>query len=425
MVPRLSRREGIIAGSGAVVGIVGGVLGRTVLDRENAGTDDRSSRSVPLSWDDTEWPFPNYDPSGTRHPPAESAPDDELTVAWELEDETVFRNRWAPPVVANGVVFTAAGAPRGTTVWAIDIDSGDVVWKRESLGDGSAEPALAAPGGDLYYRIGEGKLPLGLFGGRTGGRVWGTPRPPRGGWCIARGRLYYGDRGDGTLHAYDARTGERLWTTAVDEERLVVRSSHPDAGLAATAHGRLYLLDPEDGSVRWEQPVSKHPESGPVFAGGRAFVTKWMDGMDLLAFDVEDGTRKWRYPLSPTEVENSSGGVSRRWYELGAATAERVVVRERHADPTPGALHGVDATSGDRLWRVTPPDGATAFSEPTIVGDSVYVTVAGDDGNALLQLHLDDGARRRVLARQADAGAPLVADGRLLVQTETGLRCLD
>jgi hypothetical protein len=55
----------------------------------------------------------------------------------------------------------------------------------------------------------------------------------------------------------------------------------------------------------------------------------------------------------------------------------------------------------------------------------VYVTVAGDDGNALLQLHLDDGARRRVLARQADAGAPLVADGRLLVQTETGLRCLD
>jgi len=425
MAPRLSRREGLLAGVGAVVGFVGGVLGRAVLDEGNAGTDDRSVRPVPLSWDDSEWAFPDYDPSRTRHPPAESAPDDGLTVAWELEDETVFGNRWAPPVVANGVVYTGAGGPRGTTVRAIDVDSGDVVWKHEFPGDGGTEPELAAPGGDLYCRIGEGDPPLGLVGGRTGERVWGVPCGPYDGWTLARGRLCRGDAGGGTLHAYDARTGEPLWTTAVDEKRLVVRSFHPDAGLAATAHGRLYLLDPEDGSVRWEQSVSKHTESGPVFAGGRAFVTKWMDGMDLVAFDVDDGERQWRYPLSPTEVSNSSGGVSRRWYELGAATAERVLVRERHADPTPGALHAVDATSGEQLWRTTPPVGATAFSDPTIVGESVYVTAGGDDGTTLLELHLDDGTRNRSLALPTGAGAPLVADGHLVVKTETGVLCLD
>jgi len=53
-----------------------------------------------------------------------------------------------------------------------------------------------------------------------------------------------------------------------------------------------------------------------------------------------------------------------------SATPGVLLVVERHPR-TPDALHAVDAASGDRRWRVTPPDGADAFSDVTLVdGDA-------------------------------------------------------
>lgn len=419
MVPRPSRREVVSGGASALAGVVAGFLARPYLADDSGASE--APDPVPLGWAETEWPFPDYDAARTRHPPARSAPDGDLEPVWRLEREPVHSR--APPVVSNGRVFTAGVGDRETTVRAVTT-TGDSAWERGYDGESATRPTLVAVGDGVYYRIRDGRFPFGLFGAATGERVWGLADPPLGGWTLGDGRLYYSDRGTAALRAYDARTGESLWSAGPDADRLVVQSFHHRFGVFAVSYGTLYAFDPADGSVRWTASVPKHTRSGPVVAGGRAFVTKWGDGMDLLAFDATTGDRQWRYPLSPTEVETSEG-VARRWYELGAATPEVVVVRERRADPTPGALHAVDAATGDRRWRVAPPDGARAFSEPTVVAGDVYVCAGGDDRTELLRLDLGDGTRTGAWDLPDHGGSPVVTDGRVLVQTERNLLAFD
>jgi outer membrane protein assembly factor BamB len=413
-----SRRELLAACGGGIAGVAGGYAAASLLDRDTTAAGRPAP--VPLAWSDTEWPYPDYDPSRSRNPPAASAPDGELGVLWRTDLGTAHAH--APPVVANGRVATASAGDRGTTIRSLAFDGGDSAWEHQFLGEETRDvPALLAPGDGVFYRVDDYEHgPLGAFAATTGEQAWGVRDPPRGGWTVGAGRLYYGDRVTGRLRAYDARSGDDLWSVNVDDERLVVRSLHRDHGVFASSLGTLYALDPTDGSVRWDTPVPKHVRSGPVVRDGTAFVTKWTDGMDLLALDAASGDEQWRYPLSPTEVSRD-GGTYRRWYGLGAATGDTVVVVERHADPTPGALHAVDAASGDRLWRVDPPEGATAFSKPTVVTDAVFVCAGGDARTELLRLDLADGATTGTWSLPDHGGAPVVADGRVLVQTSDEL----
>jgi len=161
----------------------------------------------------------------------------------------------------------------------------------------------------------------------------GRPEPPRGEWTVGAGRLYYGSRVTGDLHAYDARSGTELWVGNVDDDRLVVQSFHPDHGVFATSRGTLYALDPVDGSVLWESAVEPYVRSGPVLAGGLAFVSKWTGGMDLVAFDAATGDERWTHPLATTEVTADGatpGGGTRSVRWTGTSWSSGSGVRTRH-----------------------------------------------------------------------------------------------
>ncbi|MFC3959752.1 PQQ-binding-like beta-propeller repeat protein [Halovivax cerinus] len=378
---------------------------------------------APLAWADTEWPFPDYDPALTRNPPPESAPDADLERVWDVRDDSLYANEWAPPIVANGQVFVAGAESRGVALWAVDIANGDVEWSRKYLGDGGTGPSLAAPGSALYYRIEDWKTPVGAFAAATGERVWNHSDPPNGNWVIGDGRFYHTDTIDGDLHAYDVRTGDHLWVTPVDDERLFVRSFHPEVGVFASGDGTLYALDPANGSVRWDRGVSSHTKSGPVVPDGRVFITKWTDGMDLLSLDPTTGEQQWQYPLSQVHGDTPEGR-ARRWYEIGAATSAVVVVRERRADSSAGRLHAVEADTGERRWRIAPPSGTAGFGAPTVVGDHVYVSAAGSQRSTVLRLSLDDGARLSSWDLPPGAGDTLVADGLVIVEVADGIVAL-
>jgi len=409
-----SRREVLAACAGGLAGAAGGYAAAPLLDAD--ATSEQSPDPVSLAWSDTEWPYPDYDPACTRNPPATSAPGDDLEVHWRRDLGTAHAH--TPPVVANGRVASASLESRGTTVRSLAFDSGDTAWEHPFLGgETNVVPDLLAPGDGVYYRVDEYERgPLGMFGAATGEHAWGAPEPPRGEWTVGAGRLYYGSRVTGDLHAYDARSGTELWVGNVDDDRLVVQSFHPDHGVFATSRGTLYALDPVDGSVLWESAVEPYVRSGPVFAGGLAFVSKWTGGMDLVAFDAATGDERWTHPLATTEV-TADGATLRRWYEVGAVDGDVVVVRERRADPSPQPLHAVDAVSGDRLWRVDPPEGATVFSKPTVVDGDVFVCVGGDARTELLRLDLADGSTTGSWTLPDHGGGPVVTDGHVLVQT--------
>lgn len=230
-----TRRDAVV-GAGLALGGAGVVGVRSALSDADDGEPGRD----PLAWAATDWPFPAYDPARTRNPPPESAPDGDLERIWAIRDGSFDGDQWAHPVVSNGSAFVAGADARGTTVRAVDAVTGGHIWTHDGLGDGDGEPRLAAPGRGLFYRIADGRTPLGAFAAATGDLVWGVRDPPRGyRWTIGDGRLYRAGRAGGDLHAYDAGSGEHLWSTAVADGGVGVRSYHPEAGLFVAGAGAV------------------------------------------------------------------------------------------------------------------------------------------------------------------------------------------
>lgn len=419
MVTLPSRRDVIVGGGSLVAGGAGAFGIQLHLDESDSGY---VPGRAPLAWADTEWPFPDYDPARTRNPPPESAPNGDLERVWDVRNDSLYADAWTPPIVANSRVFVAGAEARGVAVWAVDIATEDVEWNRTYLGDGGTSPSLAAPGSEVYYRIDDWTPPVGAFAAATGEHVWGRSDPPNGNWLIGGGRFYHTDTIDVALHAYDVRTGDHLWATSVDDERLFVRSFHPEVGLFASGLGTLYALDPADGSVLWDRDEPSHTKSGPVVTDERVFITKWTGGMDLLSLDPATGERRWQYPLTQAWGPEER---ARRWYEIGAATPEVVVVRERRADSSAGRLHAVEADTGERRWRIAPPSGTAGFGAPTVVGDHVYVSAPGPQRSTLLRLALDDGRQVSSWELPPNARDTLVADGLVIVGVEDGIVAFD
>lgn len=124
-------------------------------------------------------------------------------------------------VVEGGTAYAAAGS----TLFAISISSGDVLW---SLDFGSAVTSLSLQGGRVYVGVSENVLMI-----------------EAGSWRV-------------------------VWSTKIDSKPLALSS---DGGrvVAGTADGRLVCLD-SDGRKVWEIR-SGVPASPPVLAYGKVFLT--------------------------------------------------------------------------------------------------------------------------------------------------------
>ncbi|CQH60695.1 PQQ repeat protein [Halobacterium hubeiense] len=404
-----SRRDVLAASGGLLAGLAGGYVARPRLET------DSPPAPAPLAWADTEWPYPDYDPQRTRNPPPESAPDGEFDEQWRQSLERVFER--ALPVASNGSVYTASTDARHARLDAFALHDGERDWKHESTAETSTRrPRVLAPGDGAYYRfVRTQTAPLGLAAAQSGEVAWHVSDPPRGGWTVGAGRLYYGNRSAGKLHVYDARTGENLWTTRVDDERLVVRSFHPRHGVFATSHGTLYALDPADGSTRWDYRVDHHVQNGPIVTHERAFVGTWnSDKRRVAALDAAAGEHLWTYPRSPAMVESKEESTV-YWFEVGAAAGGTLLVNEYRVDSRPDALHAVDVASGDRRWRVEPPEGAKGLSKPTVVDREVFVCTT-NDRTALSVLDLQDGSVKRSRPLPGYCPSPVVTDGKIFLQ---------
>lgn len=141
-------------------------------------------------------------------------------------------------------------------------------------------------------------------------------------------------------------------------------------GLVFTTNhsGTVYAFDADSGEVVWTATLGDERVRLPAALGEAVLVTA--GGEDVVGLDRETGKR--RFVAAHGEGRNLS---------VGPRIADGVVIF-----PTRRSVHGFDAADGDRLWTVE--SGLSPDVEPAIRDGVAYV---GGDDTVLRALALEDG----------------------------------
>ena len=354
----------------------------------------------------------------------------ELAWRWVPEDEyPPFSRFQVPPVMADGALYFSTPLWQGV---AIDAATGETVWvyspthRRDELfaappwsPTGVAYWSDRERGGRVFWGTGNGYLicadahtgrPCAGFGVEGTGRVDTTAdlarRSPLVGAVApiaANDNVIYG--GQGTLGAWDARTGKSRWSFNIppqdDEWEVATWTDVPTSGVASATNSAIMLA----------------ADNEYVYFPGYFPGSARADGLQALtALTINTGERVWRqdatangpleYGLSihpnVVNVENGDGLVAQMgtdglvyvfqratgkevWHSPAVAryAAEARRVRADAAawasavDPETGTLY-VSTSNGNGL--LDPDHAVTAFDLRT--GERFWEFVAGGDTNA-------------------------------------------
>lgn len=263
---------------------------------------------------------------------------------------------------------------------------------------------------------------------RTGVRLWQTAMPAEGngrslfggGLSAAEDRVFV-TTGVGDVAALEAATGKIIWKKSV---------GGPLRGSPTLSNGHVYVmsqdnqllaLNQSDGETQWSE--SGTVESTGVFgvaapAAGQGTVIAGYSSGELSAYRYENGRSLWGDALSRTSIATSVA-------TLTDIDADPVIDRGRvFAIGQGGRMASYELVSGQRLWEIN----IGGISTPAVVGDWVF-TVTSDA--KLLCIARTTGRIRwisqlhRWRSQKKKSGpirwtGPLLAGGRLIVVSTEG-----
>jgi len=292
-----------------------------------------------------------------------------------------------PAVVADGNAYVANA--RGT-IRALDMRTGDVVWRHDTPhGKMASSPAvwgstLVVHGMDGHVwilRRGDGKL---LWHYTVGSPIESSPV------VIGRGIDVFG-AWNGTVTALDLRTHRVRWRRYFGC-KITSSAAYANSTIYLGDYcGRLLALRAANGALRWSRSVNGRVYGTPAVSAGRVFVPSSTGG-SLTAFSTR-GRRLWSratgsYVYSSPAVAHGRvffGSYNGTFYALLARTG-RTLWTHRTGGPISGAAVVVDgvAYAGSFAHRILGVNAATG----RIVLDfphGEYVPVSG--GGKRLLLH--------------------------------------
>jgi outer membrane protein assembly factor BamB len=175
---------------------------------------------------------------------------------------------------------------------------------------------------------------------------------------------------------------------------------------------------------RWQVDIgigSAPTSSAPSVSGGRIYVgSSAVDGPDFYSFDASNGKLMWAASL----------GRSGTCFGVGIGATPAISGSVIVAGGNDAAYYGLDAASGDVLWRSSIDVGVSTFpwASPLIAGDRAYVGIASGCDNPSVRgevraINVTDGSllasQAFVPAGQAGAGIwnspALTPDAKTLV----------
>ncbi|MFA5295420.1 MAG: PQQ-binding-like beta-propeller repeat protein [Methanoregulaceae archaeon] len=200
--------------------------------------------------------------------------------------------------------------------------------------------------------------------------------------AIVDGVVYIGG------HAFDARTGERLWWFRED----FIDGSSPAVSdgviYIGSDSGKLYAVDAATGTAIWNFTTGAGVHSSPAVADGIVYFGS--KDHNVYALDSETGTAIWNFTTG-SPVFSSPAVVDGVVY-IGSCDKN---------------VYALDAQSGELVWNYT--TGGMVYSSPAVVDGHVHV---GSFDGCLYVLHADTGEFFwSYAAGEAIYSTPAVADG--------------
>jgi alcohol dehydrogenase (cytochrome c) len=273
----------------------------------------------------------------------------------------------APPMVLNGVMFVSTA---GNQVLAIEADSGEVLWryKRDLPADMlGSHPTNRGVGfwGDKIFFMSRDSVLVGLDA-KTGNEVWSTTvQDYRKGYyanlapLVVDGKVLVGTSGGergirGYVAAFDAEDGKELWRTFMvpapgepgSETWDCAAVGKPDCWMTGAASTWITgQYDPETKLVYWGVG-NGGPWMGDQRPGDNLYVAS------VVALDPETGAIKGHFQYSQNE--------SRDWDEVAAPI---LVDIPSDGGTVPGLVH---ASRSGVLWELErTPEGPINFVKGT------------------------------------------------------------
>ncbi len=295
---------------------------------------------------------------------------------------------------------TATTTP-STTERSTTSDATDALrWTLDTDGETERPPVLAA---DTVYAFGHALHAVGTDGAarwrfEADVPVQSRPLVHEGGVYVVTGSYRGSPAGEEfAAHALDHDGSER-WRHDADHGMVSVLAATPNAAFVGThddflqGNGEsLYALDATDGDRGWEVGIGD--ANGGVVVDDTVVAAY---RLGVAGFDATDGTARWRASArslagvagdavvvvgqSTMKALAVADGAERWAFTPSAEPSTATVVGETvYVNADDGALHAVDAGSGEERWRASV--GGKGYRPPAVADDSVYA--AGDDLVAL------------------------------------------
>lgn len=200
---------------------------------------------------------------------------------------------WAQPITDGERVFVTS---LDHSVFAIDIETYDIVWHEDV---GAAIPGSPAIGADGMLYVGSLASQLEKFDPQTGHHesvldaeqwVWSTP-------VVDGDALYFGDL-KGNFYSFNTSTGELNWSVQPDGPITANAIVQNDNILLATESGNIYALD-KDGKTLWFEDVRDEKLNGkiytsPIIASDLILIAPLETEFNLTALDT-NGRTVWTF----------------------------------------------------------------------------------------------------------------------------------
>lgn len=404
-----------------------------------AQTEPPDTESQPDSW-----PQFGANPRNTGRAGNVTGPGSEnAQVSWTFDGGTPTMN--TSPVVGNGLVYVGGSGDPGL-VHAIEIESGEQRWEFEPAGYLSSAPALVD--GTLYF--GTWGKQFYALDAESGDVLWNKEIGHRFGSsspAVVDGTVYVGSYGDGPLvvsgsedeeefeapamFALDAESGEIQWRYDQFGDRSQIGSSPAvaDDRVYFGAEETLYALASETGDEVWTRTVPSHPDSSPAVVDGTVYyggptLSDSGPPAQLTALDAASGDTDWTEGLDDISFRSSPAVGDGTVYV--AASSRRVCMggggdgESDCSGMTRGRMYAIDVESGERQW--TAEIKTDTRSSPAVVDNVVYVGCR--DGLSAVTTDGENAWRINFEGDREDGpyvdSSPAVADGHVFIGASDG-----